>query len=186
VSQPGIGYTAAFNGIVAASGHQIMEGRWVRDQSYDDSDLRYWLTGPGLEAQTVDSYAPDWADEYSNWLVYAAWEQALVTGDMSSIEAMEPALISQYDSWSGVPTLRPTINAYQYGAAEVISRLAAMLHQAGTAHEFAAKAAALKAGAQRYLWSAGQQFFDDVLLPGNPGLGQLGERRCCRTTPRPR
>jgi hypothetical protein len=207
---PGIGYAAPFNGIVAASGHQVMEGRWVRDQSYDDSDLRYWLTGPGLEAQTVDSYAPDWADEYSNWLVYAAWEQALVTGDMSSIEAMEPALISQYDSWSGhvnpgtglywqlpvwdameqsassyassdsysgVPTLRPTINAYQYGAAEVISRLAAMLHQAGTAREFAAKAAALKAGAQRYLWSASQQFFDDVLLPGNPGLSQLGERQ---------
>ncbi|MGH3422970.1 MAG: MGH1-like glycoside hydrolase domain-containing protein, partial [Streptosporangiaceae bacterium] len=98
---PGIGYAAPFNGIVAASGHQIMEGRWVRDQSYDDSDLRYWLTGPGLESQTVDPYAPDWADEYSNWLVYAAWQQALVTGGMSSLEAMEPALIKQYDSWSG-------------------------------------------------------------------------------------
>ena len=146
----------------------------------------------------MDSYAPDWADEYSNWLVYAAWEQALVTGDMSSLEAMEPALdqpvrqlvrarqpatglywqlpvwdameqsASSYassDSYSGVPTLRPTINAYQYGAAEVISQLAAMRHQAGTAREFAAKAAALKAGVQRYLWSASQQFFDDVLLP---------------------
>ena len=46
---PGIGYAAPFNGISAASGHQIMEGRWVRDQSYDDSDLRYWLTGPGRQ-----------------------------------------------------------------------------------------------------------------------------------------
>jgi len=207
---PGIGYAAPFNGISAASGHQIMEGRWVRDQSYDDSDLRYWLTGPGLESQTVDPYAPDWADEYSNWLVYAAWEQALVTGDLSSLEAMEPALISQYDSWSGhvdqatglywqlpvwdameqsaasyassdsyagVQTLRPTINAYQYGAAEVISQLAAMQHQTGTAREFAAKAAALKAGVQRYLWSSSQQFFDDVLLPGNPNLSQLDQRQ---------
>jgi NPCBM-associated, NEW3 domain of alpha-galactosidase len=206
----GIGYAAPFNGISAASGHQLTEGRWVRDQSYDDSDLRYWLDGPGLEAQSVDSSAPDWADEYSNWLVYAAWEQALVTGDLSSLEAMEPALISQYDSWSahvnqttglywqlpvwdameqsaasyassdsysGVPTLRPTINAYQYGAAEVISRLATMLHQPGTAREFAVKAAALKAGAQRYLWSDSQQFFDDVLLPGNPNLSQLNQRQ---------
>jgi len=207
---PGIGYAAPFNGISAASGHQIMEGRWVRDESYDDSDLRYWLTGPGLESQTVDPYAPDWADEYSNWLVYAAWEQALVTGDMSSLEAMEPALMSQYDSWSGhvnqatglywqlpvwdameqsassyassdsysgVQTLRPTVNAYQYGAAEVISQLAAMQHQTGTAREFAAKAAALKAGVQRYLWSSSQQFFDDVLLPSNPNLSQLDERQ---------
>lgn len=207
---PGIGYAAPFNGIVAASGHQLMEGRWVRDQSYDDSDLSYWLTGPGLQAQSVDPYASDWADEYSNWLVYAAWEQALVTGDLSSLEAMEPALIKQYDSWSGhldqatglywqlpvwdameqsassyassdsyagVQTLRPTINAYQYGAAQVISKLAAMRGQPGTAREFAAKAASLKAAAQRYLWSGSQQFFDDVLLPGNPSLSQLDERQ---------
>jgi len=205
-----VSYAAPFDGIDAASGHQLMEGRWVRDQSYDDSDLAYWLTGPGLASQTQDPYAPDWADEYSNWLVYAAWEQALVTGDMSSLEAMEPALIKQYNSWSGhidkatglywqlpvwdameqsassyassnsfsgVPTLRPTINAYQYGAAEVISQLAAMKHQTATAREFAAKAAALKAGVQRYLWSDSQQFFDDVLLPGNPSLSQLDEEQ---------
>jgi hypothetical protein len=206
----GVGYSAPFNGIDAAAGHQIMEGRWVRDESYDDSDLQYWLEGPGLESQSQDPYASDWADEYSNWLVYAAWEQALVTGDISSLEAMEPALISQYNSWSshinqatglywqlpvwdameqsasalassnsyaGVQTLRPTINAYQYGAAEVISQLATMMHQTGTAREFAAKAAALKAGVQRYLWSDSQQFFDDVLLPGNPSLSQLDERQ---------
>jgi hypothetical protein len=207
---PGIGYAAPFNGIVAAAGHQIMEGRWARDQSYDDSDLRYWLTGPGLASQSVDPYASDWADEYSNWLVYAAWQQAMVTGDMSGLEALEPALIRQYESWSGhinkatglywqlpvwdameqsastyassntfsgVQTLRPTINAYQYGAAEVISHLAQMQHQTATAQTFAAKAAALKAGLQTYLWSGSQQFFDDVLLPGNPGLSQLEDRQ---------
>jgi hypothetical protein len=206
----GIGYAAPFDGISAASGHQVMEGRWVRDESYDDSDLQYWLTGPGLESQSQDPYASDWADEYSNWLVYAAWEQALVTGDLSSLEDMEPALIDQYDSWSshinpqtglywqlpvwdameqsasalassnsfsGVQTLRPTINAYQYGAAEVISELATMMHQPATAREFAAKAAALKSGMQRYLWSGSQQFFDDVLLPDNPSLSQLDQRQ---------
>jgi hypothetical protein len=206
----GAGYAAPFGGISAASGHQIMEGRWVRDESYDDSDLQYWLEGPGLESQTQDPYAPDWADEYSNWLVYAAWEQALVTGDMSQLEAMEPALINQYNSWSGhinsqtglywqlpvwdameqsasalassnsysgVQTLRPTINAYQYGAAEVIDWLATMMHQPATAREFAAKAAALKTGLQRYLWSDSQQFFDDVLLPDNPSLSQLDQRQ---------
>ncbi len=206
----GIGYAAPFDGISAASGHQTMEGRWVRDESYDDSDLQYWLEGPGLESQSQDPYASDWADEYSNWLVYAAWQQALVTGDMSSLEAMEPALINQYNSWSshinqatglywqlpvwdameqsasalassnsysGVQTLRPTINAYQYGAAEVISWLATMMHQTATAREFAAKAAALKASVQRYLWSDSQQFFDDVLLPDNPSLSQLDQRQ---------
>src|SRR5579875_1518998 len=98
---PDIGYAAPYDGIVAAAGHHIMEGRWVRDQSYLSSYLRYWLTGPGQGAQSQDPYAKQWVGEYSNWIVYAAWQRALTTGDFSSLEALEPALIRQYDSWSG-------------------------------------------------------------------------------------
>lgn len=207
---PGVGYAAPYGAIDAAAGHSVMDGRWLRDQSYLDSYLRYWLTGPGLQPQSNDPYVADWTDSYSNWLVYAAYQRALVTGDMRSLESLEPVLIQQYDSWSnhldsatglywqypvwdameqsasalassdhfsGVPTLRPTINAYQYGAAEVISKLAAMTGQQATAREFASKAAALKTALQSRLWSNSQQFFDDVLLPGNPSLTQLDQRQ---------
>jgi hypothetical protein len=207
---PNIGYAAPDDGIVAAEGHHIMEGRWVRDQSYLNSDLNYWLAGPGQAAQSQDPYAAQWVDEYSNWIVYAAWQRAMVTGDFSGLKALEPALIRQYDSWSshldsstglywqlpvwdameqsassmassdafgGVPTLRPTINAYQYGAAVAISHIAAMTGDQATARTFAARAAALQARTQKLLWSPGQQFFDDVLLPGNPGRAPLLQRQ---------
>lgn len=207
---PNIGYAAPYDGIVAAEGHHIMEGRWVRDQSYLNSDLQYWLTGPGQAAQSQDPYAKQWVDEYSNWIVYAAWQRAMVSGDFSALKALEPALIRQYDSWSshldpstglywqlpvwdameqsassmassdafaGVQTLRPTINAYQYGAATVIARLAAMTGDQATARTFAARAAALKARTQKLLWSPSQQFFDDILLPGNPGRTPLLQRQ---------
>jgi hypothetical protein len=207
---PPVGYAAPDDGIDAAAGHHIMEGRWVRDPSYLASYLRYWLAGPGQAAQSQDPYARQWVDEYSNWIVYAAWQQALVSGDFSGLESLEPELIRQYNSWSdhldsstglywqlpvwdameqsasslsssdafaGVPTLRPTINAYQYGAALVISRLAAMRGDQATARTFAAKAAALKARVQRLLWSPSQQFFDDILLPGNPGHAVLPQRQ---------
>ena len=64
---PPVGYAAPDDGIDAAAGHHIMEGRWARDQSYLDSYLRYWLTGPGQAAQSQDPYAKQWVDEYSNW-----------------------------------------------------------------------------------------------------------------------
>jgi hypothetical protein len=207
---PPVGYAAPDDGIVAAAGHHIMEGRWIRDQSYLGSYLRYWLTGPGQAAQAQDPYARQWVDEYSNWIVYAAWQQALVSGDFSSLTSLEPALIRQYNSWSdhldaatglywqlpvwdameqsasslsssdafaGVPTLRPTINAYQYGAAVVLSRLAAMTGDQATARTFGARAAALKTRVQNLLWSPSQQFFDDILLPGNPGHAPLLQRQ---------
>jgi hypothetical protein len=207
---PPVGYAAPDDGIDAAAGHHIMEGRWARDQSYLDSYLRYWLTGPGQAAQSQDPYAKQWVDEYSNWIIYAAWQQALVSGDFSALESLEPALIRQYNSWSnhidastglywqlpvwdameqsasslsssdafaGVQTLRPTINSYQYGAAAVISQLAGMMGDQATAREFAARAAALKARVQQLLWSPSQQFFDDILLPGNPGHAPLQQRQ---------
>ncbi len=207
---PDVGYAAPYDGIVAAEGHHIMEGRWVRDQSYLNSDLQYWLNGPGQAAQGQDPYAEQWVDEYSNWIVYAAWQRAMTTGDFSSLKSMEPALIRQYDSWSshldsstglywqlpvwdameqsassmassdafaGVPTLRPTINAYQYGAAVAISDLAALNGEQATARTFAARAAALRTQTQKLLWSPSQQFFDDVLLPGNPGHAPLLQRQ---------
>ena len=35
------------SGIVAAAGHHINEGRWLRDQQYVKDVINYWLAGPG-------------------------------------------------------------------------------------------------------------------------------------------
>ena len=40
-------YGAPYGGISAAAGHQITEGRWLRDQQYVKDVIGYWLNGPG-------------------------------------------------------------------------------------------------------------------------------------------
>ena len=97
------GYAAPYQAVDAAAGHQITEGRWVRDQSYVDDYIRFWLTGPGSGAKpatdSVNADTTDWAHEYSVWLASAAYGQAQVTGDFSQLRILLPQLVRQYREW---------------------------------------------------------------------------------------
>ncbi|KAF9763582.1 hypothetical protein IL306_003057 [Fusarium sp. DS 682] len=42
-----VSYGAPSSGIVAAAGHHITEGRWLRDTRYGQDIANYWLAGPG-------------------------------------------------------------------------------------------------------------------------------------------
>ena len=93
------GYAAPYQAINAAAGFHIAEGRWVRDQAYTDDYIRFWLTGPGQQEQTVNPDAPDWAHEYSFWAATAALQQAEATGDVAALKALQGALVRQYRGW---------------------------------------------------------------------------------------
>jgi len=97
------GYAAPYQAINAAAGHQISEGRWVRDQNYLDDYTKFWLTGPGAGAKPatdgVNADTTDWAHEYSFWLASAAYGRAQVSGDFSQLEALLPELERQYHGW---------------------------------------------------------------------------------------
>jgi hypothetical protein len=99
------GYSAPFGGIDAAAGHHIDEGRWLRDQSYVDSDIDYWLrgagSGPKPRTEALNPNTSDWAHEYSFWAASAVLGDAEVTGDLSFATGLEPNLIKQYDGWQG-------------------------------------------------------------------------------------
>ncbi|MEU7834170.1 PA14 domain-containing protein [Nonomuraea sp. NPDC049129] len=203
------GYAAPYQAINAAAGHHVYEGRWVRDQTYLDDYLRFWLTGPGQRAQQVNANAPDWAHEYSFWAADAVHARAEVTGDWAFAKRLLPALIKQYDGWNGqydtatglywqlpvwdakelspasyqssdtfngVRTLRPSINAYQYGDAVAIGRIAAMAGDQATARRFEQRAAALKRNTIQRLWDGDRAFFYDVVQENNPRLKMLDTR----------
>jgi len=97
------GYAAPYQAIDAAAGHQISEGRWLRDSEYTDDYIKFWLTGPGAGAkpQTDQDNADtsDWAHEYSFWLASAAYGQAAVTGDTAFITRLLPQLVKQWHGW---------------------------------------------------------------------------------------
>ncbi|MEV4051999.1 LamG-like jellyroll fold domain-containing protein [Amycolatopsis sp. NPDC049688] len=97
------GYAAPYQAINAAAGHQLTEGRWLRDPGYGRDYLRFWLTGPGAGAkpatEDVNPDTTDWAHEYSVWLATSAYGQAQVTGDFATLRALLPALVRQYRGW---------------------------------------------------------------------------------------
>lgn len=99
------GYSAPFGGIDAAAGHHIDEGRWLRDQSYVDSDIDYWLQGAGAgpkpQTDEFNSNTSDWAHEYSFWAASSVLADAEVTGDLSFATSLEPDLVRQYNGWQG-------------------------------------------------------------------------------------
>jgi hypothetical protein len=80
------------------------------------------------------------------------------------------------DPYHGGAGYRPTINAYQYGDAMAISQLAALAHQPAVAASYAAKAAALKANMQKWLWDPSRQFFYDMARDDNPSHALLSAR----------
>ncbi|WP_433440802.1 MGH1-like glycoside hydrolase domain-containing protein [Nonomuraea sp. CA-141351] len=99
------GYAAPLGGIVAAAGHHVYEGRWLRDTRPLDDYLTYWLQGPGKSPKPKEEYlnkdTDDWAHEYAWWAADAAYQRYLVTGDASFVENLLPDLVRQYDKWGG-------------------------------------------------------------------------------------
>ncbi|WP_327108708.1 MGH1-like glycoside hydrolase domain-containing protein [Nonomuraea glycinis] len=97
------GYAAPLGGIVAAAGHHIYEGRWLRDRRPVDDYLRYWLRGPGAgpkpKTDHLNEDTDDWAHQYGFWAADAAYQRSLVTGDAKLVKSLLPDLIRQYDKW---------------------------------------------------------------------------------------
>ncbi|MEA5360795.1 LamG-like jellyroll fold domain-containing protein [Amycolatopsis sp., V23-08] len=97
------GYAAPYQAINAAAGHQLTEGRWLRDPGYGQDYLKFWLTGPGAgpkpATDDVNADTTDWAHEYSVWLATSAYGQAQVSGDFAPLRELLPALVRQYRGW---------------------------------------------------------------------------------------
>jgi len=97
------GYAAPLGGIVAAAGHHVYEGRWLRDTRPLDDYLRYWLQGPGAgpkpKEDYVNEHTDDWAHEYAWWAADAVYQRYLVTGDAEFTTSLLPDLIRQYEKW---------------------------------------------------------------------------------------
>jgi len=176
------GYASAFGGINAAAGHHLYEGRWLKNSRYVDDYLRFWLEGPGRPgAHQYSFWVADAA--YARYLVDA--DQGAAVGFLADLtrqydewadhfdathglywqtpvwDAMEFTIGSYQtnDPYHGGDGFRPTLNAYQYGDARAISRIAELAGNASVQADYAARAAALKSNLQRELWDDTRKFF---------------------------
>ncbi|MDQ5980898.1 MAG: hypothetical protein QG602_3876 [Verrucomicrobiota bacterium] len=168
--------------VSSALGHHLMEGRWLRDQSWHDDYMLFWLRGK-------DGQPEERFHRFSQWVHHALWSRWLVTQDTATLTGLLDDLVADYRRWeteqlrpdglfwqadvrdameesiSGgrkVKNVRPTISAYMFGNATALAEIARLAGREDLAREFAAKAAHLRPLVQRTLWNPELQFFGSV------------------------
>ncbi len=185
--------------VSSAVGHHVMEGRWLRDPSWVDAILRYWMS-PG-----TDGRPPKDVLKYSGWTVWAAHQRWLVTGDTPALRRHYEDFDRYYRGWertkmnsdgsfwqfdvrdameesiSGSRTdrnLRPTLNSYMYGNAVAMAKIAELLGQSTDEAIYETKAAGLKRLLQERLWDKHARFFKvRFSKPGQPDDDTLADVR---------
>ena len=167
--------------VSSAVGHHVMEGRWNKDQSVLDDDIRFWLDGE-------KSSPPNPADphNFSSWTIWAAYQRYLVTGNKTFVISMLPHFVADYEKWEksnlapngtywqresadameesingsrAAQYRRPTISSYMFGNAQAIAAIARLAGKEDLATQYDAKAATIKKGVQGILWDNDAQFF---------------------------
>jgi hypothetical protein len=165
--------------VSSALGHHLMEMRWLRDQTYTDDYVLYWLRGKAGAPQ-------DHLHKYSQWLAYAVWQRWLVTRDTAATVALLDDLVADYKRWeekhrradglfwqhdvwdameesiSGgrkVKNVRPTISSYMWGNAVALAELGRLAGRAEIVEEFSARAAQLRPLVLQTLWDEEREFF---------------------------
>lgn len=167
--------------VSSALGHHLMEGRWLRDQSFDDDYVQYWLRG--AEGGKPQGHL----HKYSSWLEYALWQRWLVTQDTATLTGLLDDLVADYRRWetekltpSGLfwqndvwdameesisggrktKNLRPPLNSYMYGNARALAAIARLAGKADIAKEFDQKADDLRRLTIEKLWNDDAKFFE--------------------------
>jgi hypothetical protein len=168
--------------VSSALGHHLMEGRWLRDQTFHDDYVLYWLRGNKRVPQ-------EHLHKYSQWLQYAVWSRWMVTGDTPKLtglldelvvdyrkwesERLRPdGLFWQHDVWDAMEesisggrkekNVRPTISSYMFGNATAIAAIGRLAGKTELAKEFDTKAAKLRQQVQSTLWDKELGFFGSV------------------------
>ena len=87
---PKVYWARTYNAIVCAAGHHIMEGRWLRDNSFLDDYARFWFVGSGKKHKML----------YTSWQAFALAERAKVTGDEAILRELYRPLVANVRTWA--------------------------------------------------------------------------------------
>ncbi|WP_221032387.1 MGH1-like glycoside hydrolase domain-containing protein [Actomonas aquatica] len=168
--------------VSSALGHELMEGRWLRDQQPFDETVLYWLRGHEGGPQPH-------LHKYSQWLQYALWQRWMVTGDTATLVGFTDELLADYERWetsnrrddglfwqadvwdameeslSGgrhVKNVRPTISAYMAGNLWALAEITRLTGRDTLSGQLYAKAGALRAQVVQTLWDEERTFFTSL------------------------
>jgi hypothetical protein len=178
-----VNHAGEYNALSCALGHHIAEGRWLRDRTYIQEDLHYWLRGGAGGGLAKNLH------QFSGWVASSVVDLLEAQGDISFATGYLEPLLSDYRRWeeerltptglfwqrdvsdgmeesgSGgrkVRNIRPSINSYMYGNAMAIAKLADLAGQNVLAKEFRLKANQIKDLVQQKLWNTEARFFETL------------------------
>lgn len=172
-------HAGKYNTVSSALGHHINELRWLRNSSYLNGYMDFWM-------DAMPTYGKSHLHNFSSWLQYAVYQRYLVDHDVSRVSNHLEFLVKDYKTWEAEKQLpsglfwqfdvrdameesisggrkelnrRPTINSYMYGNAFALSRMATISNNAEIAALFANKADVLKKLVIDSLWDDTESFF---------------------------
>ncbi|KOV74025.1 hypothetical protein ADL01_18205 [Streptomyces sp. NRRL WC-3618] len=138
---------------------------WITSAAYQ----RYLVTGDAAEIKAdlphLIALYKKWDSNFSNDITVngtASTNDLYYQSPLSDATEYTETSMHSSNWFSGGPGYRPTINAYMFGAAQAISKIATMTGDTATATAYSDKAASLKAGVQDSLWDPQRQFFMQV------------------------
>ena len=177
---PDVSWARTNNTIFCAFGHHTLEGRWLRDQTPIESNIRFWYQGAGRNHRSF----------YTTWPIHAIWERAKLLGDDRLPRELYSLLRDYYEHWNrgfryggnwigrgpnalaGVEDwregselsasgdgMRPLFNASMWREAKILSELAGRLGQTDDAAKYARVADEIEGAMKTQMWSEERQFF---------------------------
>lgn len=166
------------------AGPKPMEDGVNADTSDWAHEYSFWLASAAYQrAQVTGDFAaltallPELERQYRGWDHQFDADLGLYWSvPVWDASEFSPSSYESSDPYHGGAGYRPTINAYQYGDAMAISRLAAMAGDHATARSYAGRAARLKAAMHKWLWDPARQFYFDMPRDDNPDHELLSTR----------
>ena len=172
---PDVSWSGKYNTIVCPVSHHVHEARWLKNRTIVKDDIRHFLRPENAELTLA----------YSNPLIADVCAYCLSEPDLPFAKECLPELLRLYGEWearhltaSGLfwsdddrdgmeysisgPGLRPTLNAYMYGAAAGLAGLCTLLGETEKAALYLERAALLKTKIRELLWDKTDGFFKTV------------------------
>jgi hypothetical protein len=175
-----VSHAGPYNTVSCALGHQIAEGRWLRDARLLDEYTTFWFRS-GQGRGPAEHF-----HQFSSWVAAALWERYLVTHDSRFVVGLLDELVADYRRWESerrrndglfwqhdvrdgmeesisggrqAKNVRPTINSYMAANAQAIAQIAELAGRVDVAAEFTAKSQALREAMIEAMWDEDAKFF---------------------------
>jgi len=183
---PNVSWAGPFNTIPCAAAHHFREGRWLHNPAYLDAYARFWFDNRG--GKLHNSLYSFWPANSIYQRALVTGEAAAPLPAKSLLRELLPSFVqyhnkikrTNYDAevglyfntdnrdgmegsisggTTGIRSYRPSLNAYRYGDARAISKIARLLGDDKASQRFAHEATSLKTALVANLWDERASFF---------------------------